>query len=154
MKKGKKLDMRKIILIADDDPDDRLMIGDAFQEGNNPPELIFVEDGEELMLYLTRKGKYFENDLFPIPQLIILDLNMPRKDGREALKEIKASPGLKHIPVIVLSTSSLTEDIVKSYEDGTNCFLTKPLTYNKLVDMTGSFNKYWMETAELPPPKY
>lgn len=149
-----RLNARKIILIADDDADDRLMIKDAFNENENSPELLFVEDGEELMHYLKRKGKYSENDVYPVPQLIILDLNMPKKDGREALREIKSNSALKHIPVIVLSTSNVTEDVVKCYEDGCNCFLTKPMTFNELVELTRSFNQYWMETAELPPPRY
>ena len=148
MRKPSRLSARRIILIADDDADDRLMIKDAFNESSNAPELLFVEDGEQLMLYLNRKDKYSENDVYPVPQLIILDLNMPKKDGRAALREIMSNPKLKYIPVIVLSTSNLTEDIVKCYEDGTNCFLTKPPTYNGLVELTKSFNKYWMETAE------
>jgi len=153
MRNGNRLNSRKVILIADDDPDDRLMIKDAFNEHKNPPELLFVEDGEELMRYLTRKDKYAENEDYPFPQVVILDLNMPRMDGRQALREIKSDPKLKHIPVVVLSTSNVIEDIVKCYEDGSNSFLTKPPTYDELVELTKSFNKYWIETAVLPPPR-
>ena len=142
---------QKLILIADDDQDDRMMLGDAFAENENPPALIFVEDGEELMNYLHRRGRFSESEKYPLPQLILLDLNMPRKDGRETLKEIKSTPGLKRIPVIIFSTSSETQDIIKCYDEGSNCFLTKPLTFNALVELTRSFSKYWIETAELPP---
>lgn len=139
-----------IILIADDDPDDRLMAIDAFKENHLKNDIHFVEDGEDLMNYLRGKGKYADRSIHPLPGLILLDLNMPRKDGREALKEIKSDPELKRIPVIILTTSKAEEDIIKSYDLGVNCFITKPVTFQGLVEVTKVIGKYWFEIVELP----
>jgi len=138
------------ILIADDDVDDRMMTRDAFKENQLRNDLYFVEDGEMLMNYLNRKGKYSNEEKYPMPGLILLDLNMPKKDGREALKEIKSNPDLKRIPVIVLTTSKAEEDILKSYDLGVNCFITKPVTFQGLVEVTKVLGKYWFEIVELP----
>lgn len=139
------------ILVAEDDPDDRLLTRDAFAENMLSNELQFVEDGEELMEYLQRRGKFADKKKYPLPSLILLDLNMPRKDGREALKEIKSDPALRRIPVIVLTTSKAEEDILRSYDLGVNCFITKPVTFAGLVEVTKTLGKYWFEIVELPP---
>jgi CheY-like chemotaxis protein len=147
-----KADRRPVsILVADDDPDDRLLVRQAFAESELPGELHFVEDGEELMGYLKGKEKYTDRVKYPVPGLILLDLNMPRKDGREALKEIKSDPKLRRIPVIVLTTSKAEEDISGSYDLGVNSFISKPVTFSELVDVATALRKYWLEIAELPP---
>src|SRR5690349_13170749 len=116
------------LLVADDDADDRMMIRDALEENRLANNLHFVEDGEDLMDYLLKRGKY-EKSLAPRPGLILLDLNMPKKDGREALREIKGNPALKDIPVVVLTTSKAEEDIYRTYNLGVNSFVTKPVTF-------------------------
>ncbi|MGD1889453.1 MAG: response regulator [Cyclobacteriaceae bacterium] len=137
------------ILMADDDPDDRILTKDALEENRLANDLHFVEDGEELMDYLHQRGKYSEQNA-PFPGLILLDLNMPRKDGREALAEIKAHPKLKHIPVIVLTTSKAEEDIFKTYDLGVSSFITKPVTFEDLVQVTKAIGNYWFGIVELP----
>ncbi|HXP87299.1 MAG TPA: response regulator [Bryobacteraceae bacterium] len=139
------------ILCADDDPEDRLLMQEAWQESRVANRLDFVEDGEELMDYLHRRGKYASPEGATLPGLILLDLNMPRKDGREALKEIKSSPGLRSIPVVVLTTSKAEADILRAYDLGVNSFIVKPVTFKSLVDLTLAFSKYWFEIVELPP---
>ena len=138
------------ILMADDDEDDRLLTQDAFQEYRVGNDLRFVEDGEELMDYLHRKGKFTDPKTSPRPGLILLDLNMPRKDGREALEEIKSDPDLRSIPVVVLTTSKAEEDIVRSYDLGVNSFITKPVTFEGLVEVVKTLGKYWIEIVALP----
>jgi CheY-like chemotaxis protein len=130
---------KRPILIVDDDPDDREMIRDAFLENKYQQNYVFIEDGEKLMdyLYNINHRRY--------PCLILLDLNMPRKDGREALKEIKENKEFNQIPTIILSTSSSSSDRQISYELGANCFVTKPDSYTKLVDITKSIGKLWFE---------
>lgn len=137
------------ILVADDDPDDRDMIKDAFAENRLVNDLRFVADGVELMEYLHKSGKYKSKDA-PRPGLILLDLNMPKKDGREALKEIKNDANLKSIPVVVLTTSKAEEDIYRSYNLGVNSFVTKPVKFESLVHLTRDLGKYWFEIVELP----
>lgn len=144
---------RKIItiLIADDDPEDRQLTKEALEENYLLNDLRFVCDGEELMDYLNRKNQYKDSSMSPRPGLILLDLNMPRKDGREALKEIKSDPALKNIPVIILTTSKAEEDILKSYDLGVNCFISKPVSFTELIEVTKTIGKYWFEIVELPP---
>src|SRR5262249_20282312 len=113
-------------------------------------ELHVVEDGEQLMDYLHRRNAYEGTDS-PLPGMILLDLNMPRKDGREALKEIKADPNLRRIPIVVLTTSKAEEDIFRAYDLGVNSFIVKPVTFNNLVEVTKVMGKYWLEIVELPP---
>lgn len=139
------------ILIADDDADDRMLTKEAFEENHVINPIHFVNDGEELMAYLLKKGKYADKEIYPQPGMILLDLNMPRKDGREALAEIKSHPELRRIPVIVLTTSKAEEDVIRSYNLGVNCFITKPVTFNSLVEVTRMLGKYWFEIVELPP---
>jgi CheY-like chemotaxis protein len=139
-----------VILIADDDPDDREMIRDAFNENRLVNDLRFVEDGEALMDYLHHRGKFEDLKDSPLPGLILLDLNMPKKDGREALAEIKSDPALRRIPVVVLTTSKAEEDIYRTYNLGVNSFVTKPVTFDALVAVTRELGRYWLEIVELP----
>src|ERR1700756_3269903 len=120
------------ILMADDDADDRLMTKEAFEESRLANDLRFVEDGVELLDYLKRRGKYEDPTASPLPGLILLDLNMPKKDGREALAEIKADPELQRIPVVILTTSKQEEDIYRSYQLHANSYITKPVTFEQL----------------------
>ncbi|ATC85548.1 MULTISPECIES: response regulator [Pseudoalteromonas] len=138
------------ILMADDDEDDRLLTQDALAESRVLNELHFVEDGVELLEYLERKGKFEDKTVSPRPGLILLDLNMPRMDGREALEAIKANPNLKGIPVVILTTSKQEEDMVKGYNLGAASYITKPVTFDGLVDLMKTLGKYWVEFVELP----
>jgi CheY-like chemotaxis protein len=138
------------ILMADDDADDRLMAEKAFLEAKLENGLRFVEDGEELMDYLLHRGKYTNSTEHPLPGLILLDLNMPRKDGREALKEIKAHPQLHRIPVVILTTSKAETDILRSYDLGVNSFITKPVTFQGLVEAMRVMKQYWFQLVKLP----
>jgi CheY-like chemotaxis protein len=138
------------IIMADDDPDDRQLAKEAFEECRLANEVHFVEDGEELMEYLTRRGTYANMPEGPLPALILLDLNMPRKDGREALKEIKSDPELRRIPIVVLTTSKAEEDILRTYDLGVNSYVTKPVTFESLVETIKVLGKYWFEIVELP----
>lgn len=131
------------IVLADDDPDDRLLTQDALKESRLANKLHVVENGEELIDYLR-------NDKNPQPGLILLDLNMPKLDGREALKIIKTDENLRHIPIVVLTTSKSEEDIFKTYDYGVNSFVTKPVTFEGLVKVMRSIGKYWFEIVELP----
>jgi len=142
-----------IILYAEDDPEDRMLVEDAMEEGRLANELHFVEDGEELMDYLHRHGKYTELSNRPLPGLILLDLNMPKKDGREALEEIKADPNLRRTPIVVLTTSKAEEDILSSYDLGVSGFIIKPVTFESLVSILKTVTKYWFEIVELPPQR-
>jgi len=138
------------ILMADDDPDDRQMTKEAFEESYLANDLRFVEDGVELLDYLCRRGKYSDPASSPFPGLLLLDLNMPRKDGREALKEIKSDPRLKHLRVIVLTTSKAEEDVYKSYDLSATSYITKPVTFASLIEVIKTLGKYWLEIVELP----
>jgi two-component system, response regulator len=142
-----------VILMADDDADDRLLAKDALTECQLANDLHFVENGEELMDYLKHRGKYATADIAPRPSLILLDLNMPRKDGREALREIKSDPELRRIPVVVLTTSKADTDISRIYELGANSFISKPVTFDSLVNVMKVLGRYWIETVELPTKK-
>lgn len=136
------------ILMAEDDPEDQLLVRDAFHEAHLGNNLTMVEDGEELLAYVRREGKYSDVNR---PDVILLDLNMPRKDGREALAEIKADRALRNIPVIVLTTSNAEEDILRSYDLGVSSYIRKPVTFEKLVEVLRAFGTYWFEIVELPP---
>jgi CheY-like chemotaxis protein len=138
------------ILMADDDADDRMLTKEALEESRVMNELYFVEDGEELMDYLYRRGNYAEGAKAPRPGLILLDLNMPRKDGREALREIKADPNLRRIPIVIMTTSKAEEDVYRSYDLGANSFITKPVTFERLVELMRALGQYWIEFVELP----
>src|SRR5437667_12818831 len=139
------------ILMADDDPDDRLLTEKALKEYRLINGIRFVADGEELLDYLRHRGKYADPAAAPVPGLILLDLNMPKKDGREALAEIKADPNLRHIPVVVLTTSKADEDILRSYDLGVSSFITKPVTFDGLVRVMRTLGEYWFQVVALPP---
>ena len=139
------------ILMADDDADDRRLTREALEESRLANDLRFVENGEELLEYLRRQGAYTDPQNAPRPGLILLDLNMPRMDGRTALKEMKADPDLRQIPVTVLTTSKADEDIFRSYDLGVNSYIVKPVTFEALVDILQTLEKYWFEIVELPP---
>lgn len=130
------------ILIVDDDPDDCMLLQEALQENMVVNKVLFKHDGEELLDYLQH--------CYRLPGLILLDLNMPRKDGRETLTEIKSNPNLRSIPVVILTTSDASEDIQQSYESGANAFITKPTSYSGLVSLAHSVRSFWLETAALP----
>ena len=146
MKNGKRI----TILIADDDEDDRMMTREAFDEVKILNQLVFVKDGVELMDYLCLRGHFADGGEYPRPGLILLDLNMPRMDGRDALRAIKNDEKLRSIPVIVFTTSKAEEDIVRSYNLGVNCFITKPVTYTGLVKVVTQLNSFWFELVQLP----
>ena len=139
------------ILIADDDPDDCLMAKEAMEESLISNDVRFVGDGEELMDYLHHRGNFVDAGNSPVPGLILLDLNMPRKDGRTALAEIKSDPTLRGIPVVVLTTSRAEEDIIRTYDLGVSSYISKPVTFEGLVDVMMTLKKYWFEIVELPP---
>lgn len=141
------------ILMADDDPDDRMLIRDALEETSAPQHLDCVEDGEELLDYLRQRGKYAHLPADHPPRIILLDLNMPRKDGREALKEIKGDPKLRQIPVIILTTSNATEDIQRAYDLGASSFMIKPRNFETLVKALDSVVHYWFDTCRVPNPQ-
>jgi two-component system, response regulator len=138
------------ILIADDDQDDCLMTREAFRECRIANRLHFVHDGEALLDYLKRRPPYDDEQRFPMPGLILLDLNMPLKDGREALMEIKADAALRVIPVVILTTSSAEEDVLRSYDIGVNSFITKPVSYSGLLEVIRALGRYWLDIVELP----
>ncbi|MBA7541707.1 Response regulator rcp1 [subsurface metagenome] len=142
-----------VILLAEDDPDDQLMVKEALEENLIINNFYIVEDGVELMDYLKNKGKYSNPASAPRPGIILLDLNMPRKDGREALQEIKEDPDLCTIPVIVLTTSKVEEDILRTYNIGASSFITKPVSFEGLVEVMKILKKYWFEIVELPGNK-
>jgi CheY-like chemotaxis protein len=139
-----------VILMADDDEDDILLTQKALQKGKLVNPLHTVHDGEELLDYLLHRGAYAEEGQAPRPGVILLDLNMPRKDGREALKEIKAHSDLKDIPIVVFTTSKAEEDIYRSYKLGVNSFITKPVTFENLIEVMQTLGKYWFEIVTLP----
>ena len=142
-----------VILLADDDEEDRMLAADALAESRVVNDFRFVQDGDELLDYLYHRGQYAHSATSPTPGLILLDLNMPRKDGREALREIKADPDLRRIPIIVLTTSKAEEDIYRTYDLGANSFITKPVSFEGLVAVMRDIGRYWIEIVELPPDR-
>jgi len=139
-----------IILMADDDEDDRDLTREALQNARLANEMRFCVDGQDLMDYLRREGQYADPTVeAPRPGIILLDLNMPKKDGREALAEIKSDHALRSIPVVVLTTSKDEEDVFRTYDLGVNSFITKPITFAGLVEVMKTFQRYWFELVEL-----
>ena len=138
------------ILLADDDPDDRRLTFDAFAESRLANDLRWVEDGQQLLDYLRREGAFRDAAAAPRPGLILLDLNMPKLDGREALEAIKADPSLRSIPVVVLTTSKSEQDVFRTYDLGVNSFITKPVSFEGLVEVVRILGHYWFEIVELP----
>jgi CheY-like chemotaxis protein len=143
-------DPTKVILLADDDADDREMTRRALEKHDLANHFYTVGDGEDLLDFLNHRGKFQPPALSPTPDLILLDLNMPRKDGREALTEIKADPALRRIPIVVLTTSTAEQDIAKSYDLGSNSFISKPVSLSKLSDIMRVLGQYWFEIVRLP----
>ena len=139
-----------VILLADDDEEDRMLACDALAESRLSNDITCVTDGEDLMDYLHRRGKYASPAEAPRPGLILLDLNMPKKDGREALREIKSDPDLRQISVVVLTTSKAEEDIYSSYDSGASSFISKPVTFEGLVEVMKGLGRYWFEIVDLP----
>ena len=139
-----------VLLMAEDDADDRLLVKEALEESRVLNVLHFVEDGEQLLDYLRRQGRYADPESSPRPGLILLDLNMPRMDGREALRAIKADPELRRIPIVVMTTSKAEEDIFRSYDLGASSYITKPVTFDRLVELMKTLGHYWIEFVELP----
>lgn len=139
------------IVLADDDVEDRMLTLDAFRESRLSNPVHCVEDGEELMDYLLHRGRYAAPGVAPRPALILLDLNMPRMDGREALKAIKSDPSLRTIPVVVLTTSKAEEDVLRTYELGVNSFVVKPVTFDGLVAAVRALGEFWFQVVDLPP---
>lgn len=139
------------ILIADDDDDDKFLVKSAFDDCASHIPIQFVENGIEVLEYLKNEGQFSDKHEYPRPSVLILDLNMPKKDGRETLKEIKANPLLKNIPVIVLTTSKAQEDINLCYSYGANAYIVKPNSFTELTDIITVLTKFWLEIATLPP---
>lgn len=138
------------LLLAEDDPDDCLLAREALEKSQVHSDLRCVVDGEELLDYLRRRGKFADPKQSPRPGLILLDLNLPRKDGREALREIKNDPKLRAIPIVVLTTSKSEEDVTRAYNLGVNSYITKPVRFAALVEVMEAIGKYWFEIVELP----
>lgn len=146
------MDIPITILMADDDPDDRRLTQEALGEGRLANDVRFVHDGEELLEYLRCTGRYSEEGAAPRPGIVLLDLNMPRMDGRTVLGEMKRDPDLRRIPIVVLTTSKADEDIVKSYDLGVNSYIVKPVTFEALVDTLQTLEEYWFQIVERPNP--
>lgn len=146
-----KSNKRTVVIIAEDDPDDRLLIMDALIEASaDGLEVHFVKDGAEMLDYLYHRGNFRDGETAPHPELVLLDINMPRKSGLEVLEEVKRDPGLRTIPIVLLTTSHAPEHISRCYELGGAGYITKPNTFTELVDMMRSINRYWFGTVRLP----
>ena len=137
------------ILMADDDADDRMLTKEAFEASRLANDLKFVEDGVELLDYLYRRGKYADPASSPRPSIILLDLNMPKKDGREVLADIRKDSQFSHIRIIILTTSKAEEDILRTYDLGATSYITKPVTFDSMVDVVKTLGRYWLEIVEL-----
>lgn len=140
-----------LLLIVEDDPDDRLMMTEVLHESSLATDFRFLEDGDQAMDYLHQRGEFAGPLASPRPSLILLDLNMPRKDGREVLQEIKTHPELRCIPVVILTTSRAEEDMLRSYELGANSYITKPTSFEHLEELMRIVHRYWLEIVSLPP---
>lgn len=138
------------ILMADDDADDKMLTKEALHESRVLNELYFVDNGVELLEYLRGEGRFADRVTYPFPSIVLLDLNMPKMDGREALAEIKKDKNLRSVPVVILTTSKAEEDMVKGYDLGAASYITKPVTFEDLVRLMTTVGKYWVEFVELP----
>jgi CheY-like chemotaxis protein len=139
-----------VILVAEDNQYDRLILQEAFAELGFDINLQFVTDGEEALDYLRRRNAYAEDRNAPVPTLVLMDLNMPRMNGHETVREIRADPALRALPVIVLSTSDSSRQIDQAYANGVNVFMTKPGRFEEFVELLGCFYSFWLEHAKLP----
>jgi CheY-like chemotaxis protein len=144
----------RTILMVDDDGEDCGLVRDALQAIGRDCDLRFVHNGEELFDYLYRRGEYAEAGELPRPDLMLMDLKMPRKDGRETLRELKSDPQWRQIPVIVMTTSMARDDVCSCYEAGANAYVTKPATFRKLVDMLDKLTTFWFEVVQLPSHRH
>jgi two-component system, chemotaxis family, response regulator Rcp1 len=135
------------ILLIEDNPMDVLITQEALKDARVRNRLSVVENGEEAMDFLRHRGKYADE---PLPDLILLDLNLPKKDGREVLEEVKADPVLKHIPIVILTSSEAKEDILKSYRLHCNCFITKPVDLEQFTSVVRSIEDFWFAIVTLP----
>ena len=144
-----KIEEKQCIIVADDDTDDQFMLKEAFSSLNFDKEICTVENGEELLDYLNKKGKY-ANMVLPVPKLILLDLNMPKIDGRQCLRLLKENREFCKIPIIIFSTSNNPEDISQPYELGANSYIIKPYSYNELVEIIDVIKKYWFTIVKTP----
>jgi two-component system, response regulator len=138
------------LLFTDDDENDYVLLSCAARRAQLPVPVVWVKDGMELLEYLRRQGRFSDAASYPWPALILLDLNMPRKNGRDALQEIRQDPGLRSLPVVILTTSRSAEDIQHSYEAGANSFITKPAEFQRLVEIMEVLKRYWFELVSLP----
>lgn len=138
------------ILMADDDADDKMLAKEALQESRVINDLYFVSNGVELLAYLRGEGKFADRSTYPFPGLVLLDLNMPKMDGREALAAIKSDKNIRAVPVVILTTSKAEEDMFKSYDLGAASYITKPVTFEALVELMKALGRYWVEFVELP----
>ena len=138
------------ILMVDDDPDDRLLFKEACEEVRLKNPLEFLENGEQLLDYLKRQCNYAHLKGEAFPGIILLDLNMPLKDGREALEEVKADPNLRDIPIIILTTSKSEDDILSSYGLGASSYIVKPISLDRLMRVINSIGEYWVQIVEAP----
>ncbi|MBI2397841.1 MAG: response regulator [Xanthomonadales bacterium] len=141
------------VLVADDDADDRMLFAEAFAESGLENPVAFVENGEELLAYLRKQREYADGTAFPTPGLILLDLNMPRKSGREALREIRADQALRHLPIVVVSTSRSEDEIRRCYAEGANAFASKPASHAGFMRLVRSLGEHWLSLVELPNPE-
>lgn len=139
-----------VILLADDDLEDCMLAKDALAESRLVNDVRVVPDGEALLDYLHQRGDYSDPESSPRPGMILLDLNMPKMDGREALAQIKSDHSLRTIPIVVLTTSKAEEDVYRSYDLGANSYITKPVTFDALVDVAQSLTEYWFGLVVLP----
>lgn len=141
----------RTIVMADDDADDRVLVLDAFREAHFDGRLEFVADGEELLRYLRRCAAARGEDAFADPAFVLLDLNMPNMDGHAALAEIRADPALRHLPIVVFSTSQQSRDVMASYQAGANSYIVKPNSFDDLSRLARDLSDYWLGTVRLPP---
>lgn len=139
-----------VIVMADDDEDDRLLTRDALQESKVLNTLIFVENGMQLWQYLKGEGDYTDRAKYPLPGIVLLDLNMPVMDGREVLKKIKSDKDLRRIPIVILTTSKAEEDKYRTYDLGAASYITKPVSFESLVELMRTLGRYWIEFVDLP----
>lgn len=141
----------RVILLADDDAEDCLLLGEALREIGRDVDLRTVRDGEELLDYLHRRGRYAPPADAPTPDVILMDLKMPRLDGREAIRALKGHPRWRRTPIVALTTSTAQDDIAACYDLGVNSYIPKPVTYRALVEIVKVMSRYWFDVVELPP---
>ncbi|MBI5814265.1 MAG: response regulator [Nitrospinae bacterium] len=140
-----------VILLVEDSPADQELVRRVMERSKIRNELLIVEDGVEAMAYLKNEGKYSDTSRFPKPDLVLLDINMPRMDGKQVLSEIRRDPGLKSVPVIILTTSTSEKDVFEAYHLGANAFISKPVDFEGFTDAIRQMESFWLMVATLPP---